>query len=167
VKSSKQTILNEAVTILRLLVKMYTSGKSSITCLPDIHKFSSLGEINKISPVLWILFLFKISSMDREDKEWLKNAGTRDKHYIEEPFNINITVPILHISSCFFNSQNFQCVQPLHLLMTDLCDKYSNSSSTFLSSNARLVGGSVSKDYFRRFITNRCSELEQKQRFIT
>ena len=43
-KASKQTILNEAVTILRLLVKMYTFGKTSITCLPDIHKFSSLDE---------------------------------------------------------------------------------------------------------------------------
>ena len=44
-KASKQTILNEAVTILRLLVKMYTFGKTSITCLPDIHKFSSFDEI--------------------------------------------------------------------------------------------------------------------------
>ena len=50
--------------------------------------------------------------------------------------------------------------------MTDLCDKYSNSSSTFLSLNARL-GAGVSKDSLRRFITSRCSELEQKQRFIT
>ena len=50
--------------------------------------------------------------------------------------------------------------------MTDLCDKYYNSSSTFLSLNARL-GAGVSKDSLRRFITSRCSELEQKQRFIT
>lgn len=55
-KPSKQTILNEAVTILRLLVKMYTSGKTSLTCLPDIHQFSSLDEINQIPPVLWIFF---------------------------------------------------------------------------------------------------------------
>ena len=58
-KASKQTILNEDVTILRLLVKMYTFGKTSITCLPDIHKFSSLDEINQIPPVLWnFLFIY-------------------------------------------------------------------------------------------------------------
>jgi hypothetical protein len=50
--------------------------------------------------------------------------------------------------------------------MTDLCDKYSNSSSTFLSLNARL-GAGVSEDSLRLFITSRCSEPEQKQRFIT
>jgi hypothetical protein len=50
--------------------------------------------------------------------------------------------------------------------MTDLCDKYSNSSSTFPSLNARL-GAGVSKDSLRRLSTSRCSELEQKQRFIT
>jgi hypothetical protein len=75
------------------------------------------------------LFIYLFST-DREDKEWQTNAGSWDKHYIEEPFNINRTLPRLYISSCIFNSQNSQCVQPLHLLMTDLCDKYSNSSST-------------------------------------
>ena len=50
--------------------------------------------------------------------------------------------------------------------MTDLCDKYYNSSSTFLSLNVRL-GAGVSEDSLRRFITSRYSELEQKQRFIT
>ena len=73
------------------------------------------------------LFIYLFST-DREDKEWQKNAGSWDKHYIEEPFNINRTLPKLYISSCILNSQ---CVQPLHLLMIDLCDKYSNSSSTF------------------------------------
>ena len=56
-KPSKQTILNEAVTILRLLVKMYTSGKTSITRLPEIHKFSELDENNQIPPVLWNFYL--------------------------------------------------------------------------------------------------------------
>ncbi|CAC5388151.1 unnamed protein product [Mytilus coruscus] len=60
---------------------------------------------------------------------------------------------------------NSQCVQPLHLLYTDIADKFSNSSSTFLSINARL-GAGISKDSLRRYITNRCRELEQKQRYI-
>ena len=40
------------------------------------------------------------------------NVGSRDKHFIEEPFNINRTLPKLYISSCILNSQNSQCVQP-------------------------------------------------------
>ncbi|CAG2204294.1 unnamed protein product [Mytilus edulis] len=62
-------------------------------------------------------------------------------------------------------STNSQCVQPLHLLCTDIADKFSNSSSTFLSINARL-GAGISKDSLRRYITNRCRELEKKQRYI-
>ncbi|CAC5372949.1 unnamed protein product [Mytilus coruscus] len=54
----------------------------------------------------------------------------------------------------------------LHLLVTDICDKFSNASSTFLSINARL-GLGVSKDSLRRYITNRCGQLEQQQRFLT
>ncbi|CAC5415140.1 unnamed protein product [Mytilus coruscus] len=61
--------------------------------------------------------------------------------------------------------KNSQCVHPLHLLYTDIADKFSNSSSTFLSINARL-GPGISKDSLRRYITNRCRELEQKQRYI-
>ena len=49
--------------------------------------------------------------------------------------------------------------------MTDLCDKYSNSSFTFLSFNAKQCAV-VSKDPLRQFITNRCSKFEQKPRFI-
>ncbi|VDI52433.1 Hypothetical predicted protein, partial [Mytilus galloprovincialis] len=74
-------------------------------------------------------------------------------------------MPRLYILSCIFHLQNSQCVQPLHLLCTDIADKFSNSSSTFLSINARL-GAGISKDSLRRYITNRCRELEKKQRYI-
>lgn len=50
--------------------------------------------------------------------------------------------------------------------MTDICDKFSNSSSIFLSINARL-GAGISKDSLKRFIVSRCKELEHKQRFIS
>jgi len=57
VKPSKQTILNEAVTILRLLVKMYTSGKTSLTCLPDIHKLVHLMRLIKYHQFYGIFYL--------------------------------------------------------------------------------------------------------------
>jgi hypothetical protein len=39
-----------------------------------------------------------------------------------------------------FNLQNSQCVETLHLLLTDISDKFSDSSSSFLSINARIGG---------------------------
>ena len=54
----------------------------------------------------------------------------------------------------------------MHLLLTDICDKFSNSSSLFLSINAR-IGAGISKDSLKRFITRRCKELDEKQRYLT
>lgn len=50
--------------------------------------------------------------------------------------------------------------------LTDICDKFSNSSSVFLSINAT-IGAGISKDYLGRYITSQGEELEQKQRYIT
>ena len=49
-----------------------------------------------------------------------KNASLWDKHYIEEPFNINITLPRLYISSCIFHSQYLQRVQPLQVYVINI-----------------------------------------------
>ncbi|CAC5392076.1 unnamed protein product [Mytilus coruscus] len=140
-------------------------SKTAISCLPDIHAFDAKHEINQIPQVLWN-FLYRLSATDKEDKEFIKTVGSWDHHYIETPFNVNRAFPRLYTCSCIFNCQNAQCVQPLHLLVTDICDKFSNASSTFLSINARL-GLGVSKDSLRRYITNRCRQLEQQQRFLT
>ncbi|CAG2219418.1 unnamed protein product [Mytilus edulis] len=161
----KHEILSEALQILRSFVKSYTTGKTANSCLPDIHAFDAKHEINQIPPVLWN-FLYRLSATDKEDKEFVKTVASWDHHYIETPFNVNRAFPRLYMCSCIFNCQNAQCVQPLHLLVTDICDKFSNASSTFLSINARL-GLGVSKDSLRRYITNRCRQLEQQQRFLT
>ena len=52
------------------------------------------------------------------------------------------------------------------MLLTDISDKFSNSSSVFLSINARL-GAGVSKDSLKRFISNQCSDLEKSNKFLT
>ncbi|CAG2238273.1 unnamed protein product [Mytilus edulis] len=140
-------------------------SKTANSCLPDIHAFDAKHEINQIPPVLWN-FLYRLSATDKEDKEFVKTVASWDHHYIETPFNVNRAFPRFYMCSCIFNCQNAQCVQPLHLLVTDICDKFSNASSTFLSINARL-GLGVSKDSLRRYITKRCRQLEQQQRFLT
>ncbi|CAC5377131.1 unnamed protein product [Mytilus coruscus] len=164
-KMTNHEILDKAVQILRTFVKQYTSEKSLLTELPDIKNFDPGSEILNIPPVLWN-FLFRISATIKEDRDWLQYVGAWDRHYIEQPFNVCRTFPRLFISSCIFNTQNSQCVKPLHLLLTDVADKFSNSSSAFLSINAR-IGAGISKDSLRRFITSRCKELEQTNRFIS
>ncbi|CAC5366291.1 unnamed protein product [Mytilus coruscus] len=164
-KMTNHKILDKAVQILRTFVKQYTSEKSLLTELPDIKNFDPGSEILNIPPVLWN-FLFRISATIKEDKDWLQYVGAWDRHYIEQPFNVCRTFPRLFISSCIFNTQSSQCVKPLYLLLTDVADKFSNSSSAFLSINAR-IGAGISKDSLRRFITSRCKELEQTNRFIS
>ncbi|VDI31327.1 Hypothetical predicted protein [Mytilus galloprovincialis] len=66
-----------------------------------------------------------------------------------ENFTIIDTEKVTTENIDLFFFQNSQCVQPLHLLCTDIADKFSNSSSTFLSINARL-GAGISKDSLRR-----------------
>jgi hypothetical protein len=56
-----------------------------------------------------------------------------DSHYLDTPFNVSRMMPRLFTASCIFNLQNSQCVETLHLLLTDISDKFSDSSSLFLS----------------------------------
>ena len=75
-------------------------------------------------------------------------------------------IPRLYTASCIFHLQDSDCIRPLHLLLTDIADKFSNSSSLFINIISRLGAGS-SKDVLKRFKTNRTRDLEQKQRFIS
>jgi hypothetical protein len=52
------------------------------------------------------------------------------------------------------------------MLLTHISDKFSNSSSVFLSINTRL-GAGVSKDSLKRFISNKCSDLEKSNKFLS
>jgi hypothetical protein len=123
-----------------------------------------MNEIYNIPSILWN-FLNRVTATEREDKD-LKKSNSWDTHYLEEPLNISRALPRLYIASCIFNTQNSQCVHPLHMLLTDISDKFSNSSSVFLSINARL-GAGVSKDSLKRFISNQCSDLEKSNKFLT
>ena len=163
-KNKQEQSLEDAVKILKNYVKIYVSDKIKMDGLPDIDNFNCKDEILKIPPILWN-FIFRICSTDNEEKVLKKSQFNWNLHYSEPLFNIFRMMPRLYILSCIFHLQNSQCVQPLHLLCTDIADKFSNSSSTFLSINARL-GAGISKDSLRRYITNRCRELEKKQRYI-
>ena len=81
-----------------------------------------------------LIYLFIYFPRTEKTKSGKKNAGSWDKHYIEEPFNINRTLPKLYISSCILNSQ---CVQPLHLLMIDFLILHRHFS---LKARLRFVG---------------------------
>ena len=164
-KMPNHEILNEATKILRVLVKHYVSGKISSNNLPDIHSFDPDAVISEIPPVLWN-FLFRISATDTEEKNWVKSIDSWEKPYTETPFNILRTFPRIFLASCVFNTQNSQCMEPMHLLLTDLAHKFSNSSSTFLSINAK-IGLGVSKESLQRFITDKCIALEKTNRYIT
>lgn len=106
--------------------------------------------------------MFRISCTDREDKSQ-KGKFSWSTHYLESS-NTRM-FPRLFTASCIFNLQNPQCVEPLHLLLTDISDKFSDSSSLLLSINAR-IGASISKDSLKRYITRRCLDLEQQQRHL-
>ncbi|CAG2252169.1 unnamed protein product [Mytilus edulis] len=59
----------------------------------------------------------------------------------------------LFILSSIFHTQNNACTQPLHMLITDTADKFSNSSTDFLAILSRF-GICVSKDTHKRFLSD-------------
>ena len=67
--------------------------------------------------------------------------------------------PRLFISSCIFNTFHSHCIQPLHLLMTDIVDKYSGSSDLMLI-NSRM-GAGVSKVTLKKYINDKCIQLNE------
>ena len=72
----------------------------------------------------------------------------------------------LFIASCIFNAQNSHCVEPLHLLLTDIADKYSGSSSTDLISIIARIGAGISKDSLSRFISSKCNDISEQNEVI-
>jgi hypothetical protein len=153
----------QALTLLRSSVKEYASRKAeeSVDTPPDISAFDYQSEIQNIDPLLWN-FIFRLTATDQEDKIARKNLSW-DQHYRpvipsdgDTPHYVSRMLHRVYICSCLFHTQNSRCSQPLHILMTDVSDKYSNSSTSLLTINSR-VGAGVSKDSHRRFVTRVCS----------
>ena len=91
---SNHHILNEAFKILKKFIKIYISDRISSPGLPDIHSFSALDEIRQIPPVLWN-FIYRLSSTEKEDKDWMKHTPAWDHHFIDTPFNASRMIPRL------------------------------------------------------------------------
>ena len=137
-EEQKAWSLDHAAQVFRNVVKLYVSDRIKTDRLPDIDNFNCRYEIFKIHHFLWN-FLFRISSTDKEEK-LQRSCFSWDSHYLDTPFNVSRMLPRLFTASCIFNLQNSQCVEPLHLLLTGISDKFSDSSSSFLSINARIGG---------------------------
>ncbi|CAC5406554.1 unnamed protein product [Mytilus coruscus] len=65
-----------------------------------------------------------------------------------------------------FNAQSSKCGQPLHLLLSDVLDKYSGSSTELLAISNRL-GATVSKESLKRFISSRCIQLDKEPNLLS
>ena len=74
-------------------------------------------------------------------------------------------LPWLFIASCIFNAQNSHCLEPLHLLLTDIVDKHSRSSTDLISIIAR-IGAGISKDSLSRFISSKCNDISEQNEVI-
>ena len=153
--------LDDALKVLKVHVKSYV--KDAIESdLQEIHSFSLKEEIKKINPSLWN-FIYKLTSNEEEAKIMKRSSFDWNDHYIIESANENNLENCrmfrrLYIASCIFNTNSSQCVQPLHLLCTDIHDKYSGSSTELLKINARL-GAGVAKETLRRFIANKSLQM--------
>ncbi|CAC5399272.1 unnamed protein product [Mytilus coruscus] len=128
--------------------------------LPDIHCFDLYEEIKKIDPTLWNL-IYVFTSNEEEEKIWRQSYFSWNKLYMMEDRQQNCRLfPRLYIASCIFHANSSNCVQPLHLLASDILDKYSNSSSDLLTIDS-ILGAVISKDTLKRFITNRLMQLNR------
>ena len=97
-----------------------------------------------------------MTANEDEEKMLKKNTFLWENHYVKcSPTQRNLEnirfFPRLFISSCIFNTFHSHCTQLLHLLMTDIVDKYSGSSSDLMLINSRM-GAGVSKDTLKRYI---------------
>ena len=158
--------LEDSLKMLKGHVKSYVSEsiKSTNSQLPDIRDFDLQIEISKIHPVLWN-FIFRMTASEDEEKMLRKDNFDWEYHYVKcSPTQRNIEsirfFPRLFTSSCIFNTFHSHCTQPLHLLMTDIVDKYSGSSSDLLLINSKM-GAGVSKDTLKRYINNKCIQLNE------
>ena len=69
------------------------------------------------------------------------------------------------MATCIFNAQNSHCIEPLQLLLTDIADKYSGSSTDLISIIAR-IGAGISKDSLSRFISSKCNDISEQNEII-
>ncbi|CAC5358523.1 unnamed protein product [Mytilus coruscus] len=151
--------LDKTARLMKTHVKLYVQDAIK-TQLPDIHCFDLYEEIKKINPTLWNL-IYVLTSNEEEEKIWRQSYFSWNKHYMTEDRQQNCRLfPRLYIANCIFHANSSHCVQPLHLLASDILDKYSNSSSDLLTINSRL-GARISKDTLKRFITNRVMQLNR------
>jgi len=118
-KMQRHEILTEAVEIMRPCHKTYVPNKISPNELPNINNFVPIYELKQPPHTFLWNFIYRLSATGKEVKDWNKTVGSWNNHYIEDPVNIFRLFPRLYISSCILNTQNSQCVQLLHLLMTD------------------------------------------------
>ena len=126
--------LEDSLKMLKRHVKFYVSEsiKSTNSQSPDIMTDLQI-EISKIHPVLWN-FIFRMTASEDEETMLRKDTFDREYHYVKcSPTQRNIEsiifFPRLFISSCIFNTFHSHCTQPLHILITDMVNKYSGSSS--------------------------------------
>jgi hypothetical protein len=145
-------------------VKSYISSRVKTSAIPNIHSFNLIDEIQKIDPVLWN-FIYRLTANEQEEKMLRQSWFKWDTLYIgTDDSNIRL-FPRLFIASCIFNAQNSHCVEPLHLLLTDIADKYSGSSTDLISIIAR-IGAGISKDSLSRFISSKCSDISEQNEVI-
>ena len=145
-------------------VKSYVSSRVKTGGIPNIHSFNLIDEIQKIDPVLWN-FIYRITANEQEEKilrhSWFKwdilDIDTDDS-------NIRL-FSRLFIASCIFNAQNLHCVEPLHLLLSDILDKHSRSSTDLISIIAG-IGAGISKDSLSRCISSKCNDISEQNEVI-
>ncbi|CAG2187244.1 unnamed protein product [Mytilus edulis] len=98
-----------------------------------------------------------VMSTAAEEKDMPIDLLQIKTHFIPHPeeniFSRSRLLQRLFILSSIFHTQNNTCTQPLHMLITDTADKFSNSSTDFLAILSRF-GICVSKDTHKRFLSD-------------
>ncbi|CAG2184537.1 unnamed protein product [Mytilus edulis] len=158
--------LDETLKITRQCIKSYVSSSVNSSELPDIRCFDVHDEIRKLDPVLWN-FIYRLTANEIEEKELRRDVfNSWENSYLGIDDSCLRLFPRLFIASCIFNAQSSKCGQPLHLLLSDVLDKYSGSSTELLAISNRL-GATVSKESLRRFISSRCIQLDKEPNLLS
>ncbi|CAC5409411.1 KRAB [Mytilus coruscus] len=127
----------------------------------DVHE-----EIQKLDPVLWN-FIYRLTANEIEEKEYRRDVFySWENSYLGMDDSYLRLFPRLFIASCIFNAQSSKCGHPLHLLLSDVLDKYSGSSTELLAISNRL-GATVSKESLKRLISSRCIQLDKEPNLLS
>ncbi|CAG2204250.1 BCL6 [Mytilus edulis] len=158
--------LDETLKITRQCIKSYVSSSVNSSELPDIRCFDVHDEIRKLDPVLWN-FIYRLTANEIEEKELRRDVfNSWENSYLGIDDSCLRLFPRLFIASCIFNAQSSKCGKPLHMLLSDVLDKYSGSSTELFAISNRL-GATVSKESFRRFISSRCIQLDKEPNLLS